>query len=202
MPDIQAYTFAVKRKIFWIFVCFIVQLCHAQSRGGAVVGERGMLTLTHTAGSSQSIVRFVVSKPRPGGPREVTFVVEHGAAGSAPERWAGAGRLLTADGVVAVDGDDGNRRMFKFAGQSAPQSLAARNYTVITAYGIARYADNPAAAGTATVKAGEACEGGGAGATSFTASAGASGMSITCSDGYSACCRYDAAGMPVCRCRK
>lgn len=189
--------------------------------GSRVEGLRGQIEVRTVADQSGTFIQIKPSDQR----NPIALVLQYGEKAKFLPGWTGNGTLYLSQGLVAVVGQDGTRRMAKFPNLPVPGSLGRFSMESFEIVGIARYGessplseaqvlnlrafglcsaasgapDGRQAAAALQVEGchGTACTSGGEGATSC--SAGGGGCSVECATGYYACC---SANTNNCRCCK
>lgn len=175
-----------------------------------VVGYAGHVALKVNASRRTSLVVFesVVPLDTPSG--QMVIALQHDSSSALPRDWTGSARLFVAPGVVAISGTDGADYLFKFVKLDVPESLRGFRMQSFQVFGIARFGEHvrltaqeienlltagacnaptkwsPFDEGEEEGQGCDACTSGGQGATSCSGGGGT--CSVSCSEGYFACC--------------
>ncbi len=193
----------------------LVLLATASAQGPTapdlVHGYNGEIILTSAPSRAESVIvlesRTNVSETS----RQLVLVLQHVRGHALPADWSGRGRLLVSEGLAAIIGDDGTRRVFIFPEKPLPRPLMNwRDWESFGVFGIARYGERtPLTADHITaLREGNGgqpapqcdCDSGGPGSTQCSITAGGVGCSVTCSPPSYACCDWSSAGQPYCKC--
>jgi hypothetical protein len=194
---------------FVLFTASIISL-YSQTPTDTVTGYRGQLEVVRSATGLETRIVLTADTVLADDSSQAVFVLQHSSDTGPLNNVSTRGRVLLSDGILAIIGDDGTKRMFKFPERAVPPSLSGRPFTMIPVYGIARYYDKssstsetPAVAnkrGLTTALQGmrvspsaieacpEACNAGGEGATSCSLASGGFTSAVTCGATFHACC--------------
>jgi hypothetical protein len=107
--------------------------------GGVLQGLIGYAQVTKGNPGEVEVKFFQGSKPNEGHQADLRFVVQYEGKAQIPKRWQGRARLLYADKVVAINGDDNSQFVFKLRDEPMPESLQKYKYKPIDVFGIAVY---------------------------------------------------------------
>jgi len=148
----------------------------------------------------------------------IMFILQHVPGEPLPPEWSGQGKVLASYGAMAILGDDGTKRVFKFPGRPMPPSLETviAGERVYPVFGIARHGETQPLttqqiqslreAGSCKIDTGStavrssstgrmsipSCEGMQCSSGGAGSSSCASGLpfncSVSCNSPYSACC--------------
>jgi hypothetical protein len=161
----------------------------------------GILELSSDVSNRETVI-VITPNSRVGDESKQRVVVLQYLEGEAlPLNWSGRGRLLLSEGLAAILGDDGTRRMFMFPDQPIPESLRHYTFDMFRVFGIARYgekrglkgeeigrlkgSDSATASPNEVIKCPSSCGcSGGPHATSCSCG----DCSISCTGGWYACC--------------
>lgn len=189
--------------------------------GVKVEGFRGTVELKCLQPEIVEIHVDQTSAGAPGAKFKYVIQLEASEGGAVGEpAWKGEARLLVSDGLVALIGTDGTKRMYKFPEVTVPPSLVRYDFEPIPVYGIARY-DEPSSSPTGTATRSVTpqararsvlpmnvpscpahCTSGGEGSLTCTLTSGGFSCNVSCSAGFYACCWFELPNAPVCRCCK
>lgn len=183
----------------------------------------GTIELSRSATGLETRIAFTSDTEFPNGAKEAVFVLQHPSDAGPLDRSSARGRLLISRGVLAVIGENGDNRLFKFPELPVPESLNWTDFTSIPVVGIAQYYESKKASSQksaaidgrtaltveqlrnspASVEACPAtCDSGCEGFTACTLTSGGFSCSVSCDRGFHTGCYFSQPNAPRCTCCK
>lgn len=101
---------------------FVLAQTKEPQQPASVTGISGQIEIARNLTHSAAVVAITPQSERGSSP--IVFILQYAATSnpSVPE-WSGMGRVLLSDGVFAVIGEDGSKRLFKFPERQMPASM-------------------------------------------------------------------------------